>query len=211
LLTRIAIAALVLSALLDVVGLIADVSYYDLIHRITDGQPVSPADAQSADQLQSTIGWVEIGVYLATATAFIAWFHRAYSNLRRLDGGSARWGTGWAIGAWFVPFLNFVRPRAIAIDIWIGSDPARPKGRPPLTEKTPWFLSVWWAVFIFSGLLGRVVVSEEERHALSSATRLETVADAVGIVAAALAVVVVYRIFTRQRDRGVALANLSSA
>jgi hypothetical protein len=85
-----------------------------------------------------------------------------------------------------------------------------------LTEKTPWFLSVWWAVFIFSGLLGRVVVSEEERHAqtlsaLSSATRLETVADAVGIVAAALAVVVVYRIFTRQRDRAVALANLSSA
>jgi hypothetical protein len=84
-----------------------------------------------------------------------------------------------------------------------------------LTEKTPWFLSVWWAVFIFSGLLGRVV-SEEERHAqtlsaLSSATRLETAADAVGIVAAALAVVVVYRIFTRQRDRAVALANVSSA
>jgi hypothetical protein len=83
-----------------------------------------------------------------TATVFIIWFHRAYRNLGSLGVAQLRWGTGWAVGGWFVPLLNFVRPKSIANDIWRGSDPAastevadfEPQG------PVPWFHNLWWIV-----------------------------------------------------------------
>ena len=54
---------------------------------------------------------------IATGVAFLVWFSRAYRNLDALD-LPRRYGTGWAIGGWFVPFLNFARPKQVADDIW---------------------------------------------------------------------------------------------
>ena len=56
-------------------------------------------------------------VFIATGVFFLFWFHRAYRNLPAL-GGDRRYGTGWAIGSWFVPFLNAWRPKQIVNDIW---------------------------------------------------------------------------------------------
>jgi hypothetical protein len=53
-------------------------------------------------------------------------FRRAYRNLPALGAESPRFSSGWAVGAWFVPFLNLVRPKQIMDDIWRASDPALP-------------------------------------------------------------------------------------
>ena len=93
------------------VALVSDVSYHDLIHRLVSGGDASLADAQAADDRQAPpprIADAESAVFALTALAFVVWPYRAYENLRALGVLSLRWGTGWAVGGWFVPFLNFV-------------------------------------------------------------------------------------------------------
>ena len=59
-----------------------------------------------------------------TAFGFlIAWTNRAYRNLQRSVPMTCGSRDGWAVGGWFVPFLNFVRPKQIMNDVWRGSSP----------------------------------------------------------------------------------------
>jgi Domain of unknown function (DUF4328) len=76
------------------------------------------------------------------------WTRRLYRNLRPLGAGDLRFSDGWALGGWFVPFLNLVRPKQIVDDIWRASDPMR---RPtevwdqrPLSD----LLHCWWFVWV---------------------------------------------------------------
>jgi Domain of unknown function (DUF4328) len=55
-----------------------------------------------------------------------------------------------------VPFLNLVRPKQLADDIWRASDPALPPRPGPAWKRqpVPSLLHLWWALFIASNLLG---------------------------------------------------------
>ena len=209
-LTRIVVAALVVCAAADLVAVVFDVSYHHVIHRLIAGKFVSQGDAQAADDRQSAIAWAQLALFLATGAFFIVWFHRAYRNLRQLGISSLRFGTKWGVGAWFVPFLNLVRPKAIANDIWRGSDPALPERSSLNAGSVPWFINAWWAAFILAAIVSRIAFQTGQNaktlSALGTATNFSTVADAVDFVAALLAAVVVYQIFARQRARAAAIA-----
>jgi Domain of unknown function (DUF4328) len=120
--TRVVLVALSLTIAIDLVAVVSDASYHSLVERIPGGG-VTPEQAQAADDRQSKIGVVQLLLFGATAIVFILWFFRAYRNLGRLGINGLRWSERWAVGAWFVPLLNFVRPKSIANDIWRGSDP----------------------------------------------------------------------------------------
>src|SRR3954447_3617244 len=60
----------------------------------------------------STALTVSVVVQLVASLAFLPWFHRSYRNVARV-GAHVRYGTGWAIGAWFVPILSLWRPKQI--------------------------------------------------------------------------------------------------
>jgi hypothetical protein len=175
------------------------------------GNVVSAADAQAADNRQNTIGWAQLALFLTTGVLFVAWFHRAYSNLDRLGISGLRCGTKWAVGSWFVPFLNLVRPKSIANDIWRGSDPSLPAESSLPSGSVPWFHTAWWVAFVLAGTLSRISFQSLRNattlSALSSATNFSTVADALAVVAAVLAAVVVYETLTRQRARAAAVAD----
>ena len=65
----------------------------------------------------SSTNGIFVVLLIATGVAFLVWFSRAYRNLDAFD-LPRRYGTGWAIGGWFVPFLNLARPKQVADDIW---------------------------------------------------------------------------------------------
>lgn len=46
---------------------------------------------------------------LAAVVAYLFWFSKFYNWVRQARGGTA-YSTGYAIGAWFIPFVNFVVP-----------------------------------------------------------------------------------------------------
>jgi hypothetical protein len=205
-LTTAVVVALVLCAVLDIVAVVSDVSYRNMLQQAMSGVSISLQRANAADHRQAVIGWWQIAVFLATAVLFISWFRRAYTNVGRLGVDGLRYGSGWAVGAWFVPFLNFVRPKAIANDIWRGSDPKlAPEATVSLSTPVPWVLNVWWAAFLIAGIVGRFAFSSARNaktlSGLNSATTVLLVSDAIDLVAAIAAVAVVREIFRRQQAR----------
>jgi hypothetical protein len=199
------LGALVLCAALDLVGIVSDSSYGQLIQRVLDGRPVLMSEIQAADGRQTAIGWGQLALFLATGIVFVVWFEQAYENVARLGVGGLRWSRRWAAGAWFVPFLNFVRPKAIANDIWRGSDPALPANSVVPEGSVPWFLNVWWIGFLVSGIFSRISFqayrSAATLSALNSATTVDLAGDAIDIVAAVFAIIVVVELTRRQRER----------
>lgn len=147
----------------------------------------------------------------ATAVVFLVWFHRAYWNLTRLGIRHLRYGSGWAIGAWFVPILNLFRPKGIADDIWRGSDVSLPGMSPLPAKRAPLTFTLWWTTFILSALLVGVGVGVQHYATSLTTLRAGSAVALAGYAARALAaffaVTVVYEINVRQTARIRAVEN----
>lgn len=84
----------------------------------------------------------------------IVWTRRAYRNLEGLGVKWLRFKAGWAVGAWLVPFLNFIRPKEIINDIWRASQPdaENPGGTPSLGAPVWSRIDLWWTASMLGGL-----------------------------------------------------------
>lgn len=116
---------------------------------------VTPSDLARLEDITDTFAIVQVVAFCVTALVFVIWFRRMHVNLRAFGELRTEYSNGWAVGAWLVPFLNFVRPKQIADDIWRRSDPERSRevgyqGGP--LGGVPRIIHVWWAVYLGAGL-----------------------------------------------------------
>ena len=112
-----------------------------------------------------------------------------------------------------MPFLNFVRPKQMADDIWAANDLARTAGTrsvgtPP--QKSG-LVKAWWVAWVASTLVALFIPRGDPRTLddLLRANALYLVRDGLLAVAAVLALVVVRRITADQA--AVAAAHLEHA
>lgn len=76
----------------------------------------------------------------------MVWMARAYHNLHRAGLPGLNYSPGWAIGAWFVPIMNFWRPYAIMKEIFYRTQTAfRPADYQPLQHGT---VKMWWILYL---------------------------------------------------------------
>lgn len=75
----------------------------------------------NSDSVVSIITFAFLITSILCMIYFIRWFRRAYFNLIFLSPRDTSYTEGWAAGAWFVPFMNFVRPYRIMQELWHGS------------------------------------------------------------------------------------------
>nr|WP_240929560.1 DUF4328 domain-containing protein [Streptomyces coryli] len=94
---------LIVGAVVDLVSLAIGVHMRDLLDRI---MTASDSEIDRADTLYGLAGIVQTICFLAIATVFIVWFHRARKNAELFDVGQLRSSAGWAIGSWFIPIGN---------------------------------------------------------------------------------------------------------
>ncbi len=73
-----------------------------------------------------------------TGIVFVCWFARYRANAELLAPGGNRYGQGWAVGAWVVPFAMWWIPHRIARDVWRA-------GAPPRAER---LVHLWWAAWL---------------------------------------------------------------
>jgi hypothetical protein len=120
---------------------------------------------------------------------FLAWFHRAYGNLRALGVSEPRYKRGWAIGAWFIPFANLVLPKQMANDLWRAGDPVMQPNDPgwqrrPVAPLLHW----WWAFYLIGGavsaLSGNMIGDAATLDAMNAGVGVDAVAQALWIAAA---------------------------
>ena len=171
----------------------------ELLDRMATGA-YTPSELDANDTRQQVLGLLTMGLYLVTAIGFIAWFKRAYDNLTAFGEVTAH-GTGWAIGAWFVPILSLFRPFQIAREIWNKSDPGSGDSDVALST-TPPILGAWWAAWIVGNVVGqisfRLSMNATSPGALQGSTMANLVADVVTLASAPLAILVVRGITGRQ-------------
>ena len=207
---QLAVLGLIAVVVADLVLIWSDLRTIDLMSRLLD-EPATilvELDALEAnDDREAVVALVYFAALIAAIVLFIRWFHAAYANLRALKQPALRYRTGWAIGSWFVPFLNLWRPKQIANDIWRGSDPDAPaftQAAWPTLPITP-LLGAWWAAWIIGSLLsnavGRAIWRADAAEDIRSAARFEIFTTGVEILAAVLAVAVVWKLTARQELR----------
>ena len=185
----------VLSVFIDVGLLLSGETRLDGLVRLTGGDPGS---------VYAVLFLLRGLAGLFCAVAFLLWLRRAYGNLPALGVPRLRFGPAWSIGAWFVPILNFFRPKQIVDDVWRGSDPSAPRafedgwtGRP-----VPALLHWWWALWLLSSLLGVLpsLLYGNDPDLIGSAG-LILADDVLQLAPNVLAILVVRSLTTRQQQR----------
>ena len=151
---------------------------------------------------------LDVLLYLATVVVFPMWLYRSYKNLRafnswvRLD-----YSPGWAVGSFFIPFVNLVVPYRAVRETWQKSGP--PDEALISQPNPPPSFPLWWLFWLLCSITGNISlrVSFNENVPESTATMIGMVADAAAILAAAFAYLVVDAIDKRQEETS-ARANL---
>jgi hypothetical protein len=93
---------------------------------------------------------------ILSSVLFLQWFRRAYHNLHKAGAKNLITTEGWAVGSWFVPILNLIRPYEIMREIWIGTQQMYTPNkfeRSAIASSTG-LVNGWWTTFLFSRVIG---------------------------------------------------------
>lgn len=205
-------ALLIAVAIVGLADLVSEFFLYRLLALIPT-QGITEAEAAAADSRERIISLVQIALLIATAVAFLIWFHASYKNLPVLGGRGLKYSPRWAVGGFFVPLLNLIRPAQVMREVWHASDPSgverdnAPDG-PAVRNKlrAPVIIAAWWIFFIAASILSNTAarMSFAENQTLDELQRqtlLYMVADALDIPSALLGVLIVGRVTRWQSER----------
>ncbi|MDX3456783.1 DUF4328 domain-containing protein [Streptomyces sp. ME02-8801-2C] len=155
-------------------------------------------DADRADSLYSTAGYIQTATFFVTAVVYLVWFLRVRVNAEVFNPFGHSKKRIWAGWCWFVPVVSLWFPRRIMLDIWDASSPAG-------TRAPHGLVNAWWTVWLVALLSSRndfrtfqrADTAEEIRSAVDQAM----FSDAAEIVAAVLAILVVLRVTRMQNEK----------
>lgn len=135
--------------------------------------PLAPAFVAAAFAL--TVGGLgQFVTLIVTAVVFVVWFHRAAVNAQGFAGDPLPHAPGWAIGGFFVPIVNFIRPYQMARQIEAASGGG-------VSAVIGW----WWALWIASNVIGNIefrLPEDTSADTLLLVLGCSTVLDAIGAV-----------------------------
>jgi hypothetical protein len=178
-----------ITAVICAVAVFSDALEWRLMDRIIAGEEVTDAEATANDNRQGTIGLVQLVLVIAAAVVFIRWMHAAYRNIYLVAPGERRYSPGWAIGSWFVPIMNLFRPKQMVNDIW------RAGGRDAADAQPGGLLLGWWLLWVLSSFIVNFAARSYRRadnaEEIKTGTILYLVSDAMSVVCAILAIVIV--------------------
>lgn len=191
-----------LIALLAVMAVVSDALELQLYDRIIAGEDVTTAEGEASDARQGAIGLAQFVFFVAGAVVFIRWLHAAYKNVDVVAPNERRYGHGWAIGSWFVPFLNLWRPKQIVNDVWRAGAATRGDAEPGK------LLLAWWSLWVISNWVDNVAFRLYLRNDTVEALRTGSIAyicsDVIDLLTAILAILVVRRATDRLDGRAAA-------
>jgi Domain of unknown function (DUF4328) len=103
------------------------------------------------------VSLVEMLARLLTIIFFLIWLYKAFKNLSGLQCGYLEFSPGWAVGWWFIPFANLVKPYQIVGELWRQSD-SDFDARTFLSNQigTASIIGWWWGLFIGGNIVGRI-------------------------------------------------------
>lgn len=132
------------------------------------------------------------------------WIHRISSNTRALVGPRYMDFTpAWAVGWYFIPFANLWKPYQAIRELWtlnFAKHPAHP-GEANALLPVWWFLWLGWNAA--SNLAGRMSWRADTFEQESNASLAGIASDSIGILLCLVFLLVVHRLHSAQKVRGV--------
>jgi hypothetical protein len=124
---------------LAVLSAIHFLSGFDFVERAVQGR-LRDGEPEAFDERTASLAQLGLVGLLTTGVFWFFWLHRAVANARAL-GRPTEFTPGWAIGWWFVPLANVVRPYQIVRSLM--DELGAPDNRPVL-----W----WWGTYLAAGI-----------------------------------------------------------
>jgi hypothetical protein len=164
----------------------------------------------------SSAGWFAL-VDLPVGIAFCCWWYRVATNLRALHAQQLTYTPAEAVRAFFIPFINIVKPEYVGQEIWKASDPslinndlsARRRLAPSRS------VSLWWTTFVLAGLVRSCRISIGSQPNSKPSATLVALAyllfSIAGIAAIRLISEIQWRQTARRNNMGPIQTEISSA
>ena len=149
---------------------------------------------------------LEIPLRICTIVFFLIWVYRAFSNLSPLRAQNLEFSPGWAVGWWFIPFANLVKPFQVMRELYNESDPDFDEETGFLNTQpgTPELIGFWWASFLISNILFRIsdaVFKASNETPTSVFLIIFIIASLLQTAAAVLIIFIIWKITKRQELR----------
>ena len=185
-----------------VTGILLVTEVLSLAYPLTDAQALdeNPIGAV-VTLLMVLVGILSLIVYVTTVVFFLMWLYRAANNLRAFD----PWcrtdhSPGWAVGSFFIPFVNLVVPYRAVKEVWQKSVP--PDAALLAEPGPPAVFPTWWLFWLLACFAGNISMrlSFNDNVPESTATQISILASALSIVAAFFAYLVVDAIDKKQKE-----------
>ncbi len=185
---------------LAVAGAVLSVGLADRISRVRDGRAVNFDTFVSLENLYNGIAIAQVAALVVTGVVWMMWQHRAQRILGMLQDGATRFTPGAAAGWWLVPIANLFMPYRTMSELYRGS--ASPSSRSARSGGPMLLLTLWFATFIATSILGRVVMTlDDSVDELVLRSRLLLVVDLCYLFAAAMAIGLVRLIYAGLKSR----------
>lgn len=187
---------LIITIIFGVIAIISSYLEINLLTRIEESAYYSEDEIQFNDYREAIIGLFQIIIIFITGILFIIWFYRSHCNLKALGNRYLKYGSGWAIGGFFVPILNLFRPYQVMKEIWMKSNPnvnfdVLP-GSKWKESNSSTLVGWWWFLFILGNILGYLPISywaqEESINMFITGDWLSISVEIVDIVAAIITI-----------------------
>jgi hypothetical protein len=132
----------------------------DYLVELSNGRAADVERAVALDRSALETGFGLSALLLVHLTVFVAWFHRAHSNLVHAELPKLEYASWWTIGGFFVPVLQLFRPAQVMTETWKGTSYFAGLGRSTSWQSAPTTptIATWWGAWLVALLLFAVPV-----------------------------------------------------
>jgi hypothetical protein len=156
--------------------------------------------------VQGLIALIQFPVYIFAVVTFLMWLHRIYTNLEPLGSDQNAYTPGWAVGWWFLPFANLVKPYQVVKNAWIESDPEMQADSflAGTGSMAPGWIGLWWGAWIAANIganIQSIAMQSNSSRDVEAGGYVFIATGMVWLIAALLAIRIILSITERQEAR----------
>lgn len=193
---------------LDLLALALDAYERSVLRQLADRSFVSVEAVQDAaelsDRLQGVMGVSQLLVLVVAYVLGGCWIVRVARNARALGAQGMAVSPGWAVGWYFIPFANLIKPFRAMDEIWRASaSPARWQ-----QLASPTLLRVWWGCWLVVAFMGnasmRLTLRAKELDELLQANTVGIASEIADITLCLVFAAVIVRVTAMQGQQWLA-------
>jgi hypothetical protein len=142
-----------LNIMMGIISIFILHSEINLLTQGIQGYTITLERLKSYETQEQLISLVKILLFCVTVISSLVWIYRTSKNLISLGITNLKHSPGWAVGGFFVPFVNIVHPYSVVTEIFKASNPTIPANADWRRGKASITVRIWWILFLLGCLM----------------------------------------------------------